>query len=60
MHDPTRVFSTLAILLVSIVGLSADLQKGLVAYDNGDYKTSLAECQPLAEEGDAMAQASPI
>ena len=56
MRDPTGVFSILAILLVSPVGLGADLQKGLVAYNNGDYATSLAECQPLAEEGDAMAQ----
>jgi len=56
MRDPTRVFSTLAILLVSPVGLSADLQKGLAAYNNGDYATSMVECQPLAEEGDAMAQ----
>jgi len=56
MRNPNRVFSTLAILLVSPVGLGADLQKGLVAYNNGDYATSLAECQPIAEEGDAMAQ----
>ncbi len=56
MRDPTRVFSTLAILLVSPVGFGADLQKGLAAYNNGDYASSLAECQPLAEEGDAMAQ----
>ena len=56
MRDPTRIVLTLTILLWSCAGLGADLEKGLAAYNVGDYETSLAECQPLAEEGDAMAQ----
>ncbi len=56
MRDSIRNLSTLTILLWSCVGLGADLEKGLAAYNVGDYETSLAECQPLAEEGDAMAQ----
>ncbi len=56
MRNPIRSVLTLAISLVSSVGSGADLEKGLAAYDVGDYETSLAECQPLAEEGDAMAQ----
>jgi TPR repeat protein len=47
---------TLAILLMSTGGLWADLDKGLAAYDVGDYETSLSECQPLADEGNAIAQ----
>ena len=56
MRNPIRIVLTLAIPLLSAVGLGADLEKGLAAYDVGDYETSLAECQPLAEEGNATAQ----
>lgn len=56
MRDPIRFFSTLAISLLSTVGFGADLEKGLAAYDVGDYETSLTECQPLADEGNAAAQ----
>ena len=34
---------------------AADLQKGLDAFAAGDYATSLAECEPLAEEGNIEA-----
>lgn len=56
MRDPTRVLPTLVILLMPAFVSAADVKKGLDAYDVGDYETSLSECQPLAEEGDAMAQ----
>jgi hypothetical protein len=56
VRDPIRFFSTLAIFLLSTVGSGADLEKGLAAYDVGDYEASLAECQPLADEGNATAQ----
>ncbi|MGI9271219.1 MAG: tetratricopeptide repeat protein [Woeseiaceae bacterium] len=36
--------------------MAADLETGLAAYLEGDYETSLAECQPLADEGIAGAQ----
>jgi len=51
-----RFTSLIAFLLFPVIGLSADLQKGLDAFSEGDYATSLAECQPLAEEGNAQAQ----
>lgn len=34
----------------------ADFQAGLTAYDGEDYATALREWQPLAEQGDALAQ----
>ena len=36
---------------------SADLQKGYTAYKSGDYATALREWTPLAEQGNATAQA---
>jgi len=56
MRDPIRKLSSLTILLLPTLAWGADLDKGLAAYNEGDYETSLAECQPLADEGDAMAQ----
>ncbi|MDH4124381.1 MAG: sel1 repeat family protein [Gammaproteobacteria bacterium] len=56
MRYPIRIVSSLASLVIASVAWSADLQKGLAAYDVGDYETSLAECQPLADAGDAAAQ----
>ncbi len=35
---------------------SADFQKGLKAYQQGDYATALKEWKPLAEQGHADAQ----
>ena len=43
------------LLLGSAVLHAADLQKGLDAFAAGDYETSLAECEPLAEEGNVEA-----
>jgi TPR repeat protein len=34
----------------------ADFQAGLTAYDREDYATAMREWQPLAEQGDALAQ----
>lgn len=56
MRYPIRIVSSLASLVFASVVWSADLQKGLAAYDVGDYETSLAECQPLADAGEAAAQ----
>ena len=48
---------TIAVLLGSAgVSWSADFQKGLAAYDRGDYATALREWTPLAKQGDASAQ----
>ena len=45
----------LAVMLTATV-FAADLQKGLDAYDAGDYATAFTELTPFAEEGDAEAQ----
>jgi len=48
---------TLAVLLGSVgVSESADFQKGVTAYESGDYATALREWMPLAKQGDAGAQ----
>ena len=47
----------LAVFLFTVNGsLGADFEKGLVAYENGDFATALKELEPLAKEGDADAQ----
>jgi TPR repeat protein len=56
VRNPIRIVLTLAISLLSSVASGADLEKGLAAYNVGDYETSLAECQPLADDGNATAQ----
>ena len=60
-----KIFKTisvgLAVMLISLSGhtVSAqDLQKGLEAYQSGDYQTALNEWSPLAEQGDASAQSN--
>jgi len=49
------VILTLFLFAPALV-LAEDLQKGLQAYEMGDYETALAQCLPLAEAGDAGAQ----
>ena len=52
----TTICLTVA-LLFGCTGVckSADFQKGLTAYQSGDYATALREWTPLAEQGDAEA-----
>ena len=38
------------------VGWSGDFQKGVDAYEKGDYATALKEWTPLADQGHAKAQ----
>ena len=53
----TTLCLTIAVLLGSAgMSRSADFQKGLSAYDKGDYATALRVFKPLAEQGDAGAQ----
>ena len=48
---------TLAVLLGTAgMSVSQDFQKGVDAYDTGDYSLALDEFTPLAEQGDASAQ----
>ena len=49
------IFPVLQILLLSTPAF-ADFQKGLDAYQSGDYATALKEWEPLAEQGNADAQ----
>ena len=56
MRVAIRIVLLLALLHSSTFVFSADLEKGLAAFNEGDYATSLAECQPLADEGIAGAQ----
>ena len=43
-------------LLLGIPSFSADLYKGLIAAQEGDYATALKEWKPLAEQGNVDAQ----
>ena len=53
------IFLTFVVLLFSPTeGWSADFQKGLDAYNRGDYATALREWKPLAEQGVASAQSN--
>ena len=56
-RTPATICLTLAVLLGSAgVSWSADFQKGVAAYESGDFATALREWTPLAEQGDAAAQ----
>ncbi len=56
MLGSVRSLIVVGLLLLPSIALAADLEDGLAAYSEGDYETSLAECEPLAEDGDAGAQ----
>jgi TPR repeat protein len=43
-------------LLVGTPAFSADWDKGLTAYESGNFATALRKWTPLAEQGDAAAQ----
>ncbi len=52
----TRLFLS-ALLAVLFAGVAhADFEAGRAAYENGDYAAALREWQPLAQEGDVLAQ----
>ena len=51
------VFVLVLALALSAPVLAADLQAGADAFLRGDYATALIEIRPLAEQGDAQAQA---
>ncbi len=56
MRRPVQLLPLAAFALSSTAIFAADLEKGYAAFDVGDYETSLAECLPLADEGNAAAQ----
>ena len=47
---------SLSLILVTSPVLAADFDKGVKAYDAGDYETALQEFTPLAEEENSLAQ----
>jgi hypothetical protein len=50
---------TLAVLLGGVgTTWSADFNKGLAAYESGDFATAVREWRPFAEQGNAAAQTS--
>jgi len=56
-----KLSATLCLTIVVLLGSAgvswgADFQKGLTAYERGDYATALREWTPLAEQGVADAQ----
>jgi len=62
-HLTLTICLTLAVLLGSLVtgcgsdsDSGADFDKGVAAYESGDYATALREFRPLAEQGHANAQ----
>ncbi len=57
--NPLKILAVISLLLfASTPSWGADFDKGLTAYQNGDYVTALNEFTPLAEQGDADAQFS--
>jgi len=58
MKNLTRIICLTLVVLLGSTGTSwgADYQKGLAAYQSGDFATALREFRPLAEQGDADAQ----
>ena len=56
MRYLVRLLPLAALLLTPSTLFAGDLEEGFAAFDVGDYETSLAKCQPLADEGVAAAQ----
>ena len=50
------IIATIAFVMLTTPSWAGDFNKGLEAYDNGDYATALEEWTPLAEQGDAVSQ----
>ncbi len=56
----TRHLSALFVLVTLLAACdgASDFDRGVAAYNRGDYAAALAEWQPLAEQGNAAAQVS--
>ena len=50
-----KVLLLMAFVIISSPSFSADYQKGVDAYNRGDYQSALREWRPLAEQGEADA-----
>ena len=51
-----HIFFFLLIVMLSPISWGADYNKGVDAYERGDYATALREWTPFAEQGNAIAQ----
>ena len=51
-----RILATLLLLTLAAPAWGQDIDKGLQAYERGDYATAVREWRPLAEKGNAIAQ----
>ncbi|MEL0108339.1 MAG: tetratricopeptide repeat protein [Rhodospirillaceae bacterium] len=56
MSALSRITLVFIVLLLAASVAAADFEKGVAAYDRGDYATALREWRPLAKQGDAIAQ----
>ena len=52
------VFLAIAIMALAVPASAGPFEDGLAAYQRGDYSTALQLWQPLAEQGDAIAQSN--
>ncbi len=50
--------ATLLLLMLTAPAWGQDFEKGMQAYNRGDYATALRELRPLAKQGDGDAQSS--
>ena len=50
------ILTIIAFVLMATPSWGGDFDKGMDAYNNGDYATALEEWTPLAERGDPYAQ----
>ena len=57
MKRRTRAMAAGLLCVAAWSASAADLERGMDAYQRGDYAAALAEFRPLAEQGDARAQA---
>ncbi len=51
-----RILAAVLLLTLAAPAWGQDGQKGMQAYNRGDYATALREWRPLAERGDIAAQ----
>jgi len=60
MRKLTAILCLTLVVLFGSAGVSesADFQKGLDAYEKGDYATALREWTPFAKRGNAEAQSN--
>ncbi len=56
-QTPLKILAVISLLLFAAApSWGADIRKGFIAAQNGDYETALNEWRPLAEQGNAKAQ----